>query len=63
MKTNRSTVAFAGMLLMTSLGTIYSWSLYTQPLICSFGWSTSTTTCAFSIAIFLLGLGAGRCCS
>ena len=58
MKTNRWVVAFAGMLLMVSLGTIYSWSLYTQPLICSFGWSTSTTTCAFSIAIFCLGLGA-----
>ena len=58
MKTNRWVVAFAGMLLMVSLGTIYSWSLYTQPLICSFGWSTSTTTCAFSIAIFFLGLGA-----
>jgi MFS family permease len=58
MKQNRWTVAFAGMLLMMSLGTIYSWSLYTQPLICSFGWSTSTTTCAFSLAIFFLGLGA-----
>jgi MFS transporter, OFA family, oxalate/formate antiporter len=58
MKTNRWIIAFAGMLLMMSLGTIYSWSLYTQPLICAFGWSTSTTTCAFSIAIFFLGLGA-----
>jgi MFS transporter, OFA family, oxalate/formate antiporter len=57
-KKNRWTVAFAGMLLMMSLGTIYSWSLYTQPLICAFGWSTSTTTCAFSLAIFFLGLGA-----
>jgi OFA family oxalate/formate antiporter-like MFS transporter len=58
LKKDRWTVAFAGMLLMMSLGTIYSWSLYTQPLISSFGWSTSTTTCAFSLAIFFLGLGA-----
>ncbi|HEX4597652.1 MAG TPA: OFA family MFS transporter [Burkholderiaceae bacterium] len=58
MKKDRWTVALAGMLLMMSLGTIYSWSLYTQPLICCFGWSTSTTTCAFSLAIFFLGIGA-----
>jgi hypothetical protein len=31
-------VAFAGMLLMMSLGTIYSWSLYTQPLIGAVLW-------------------------
>ena len=58
MMKNRWTVALAGMLLMMSLGTIYSWSLYTQPLISSFGWSTTTTTWAFSLAIFFLGLGA-----
>ena len=58
MTKNRWIVALAGMLLMMSLGTIYSWSLYTQPLIASFGWSTMTTTCAFSVAIFFLGLGA-----
>ena len=51
-------VALAGMLLMMSLGAIYSWSLYTQPLVYSFGWSTMTTTWAFSLAIFFLGLGA-----
>jgi len=55
---NRWTVALGGMLLMMCLGTIYSWSLFTQPLIASFGWSTTTTTFAFSLAIFCLGLGA-----
>ena len=55
---NRWTVALGGMLLMICLGTIYSWSLFTQPLIACFGWSTTTTTFAFSLAIFCLGLGA-----
>ncbi|MEO5883080.1 MAG: OFA family MFS transporter [Caldimonas sp.] len=58
MMTNRWIIALAGMLLMMSLGAIYSWSLYTQPLIYSFGWSMMTTTCAFSLAIFFLGIGA-----
>ena len=58
MMKNRWVVALAGMLLMMSLGAIYSWSLYTQPLIYSFGWSMMTTTWAFSLAIFFLGLGA-----
>ena len=47
MMKHRWVVALAGMLLMMSLGAIYSWSLYTQPLICSFGWSMMTTTWAF----------------
>jgi hypothetical protein len=37
---------------------VYSWSLFTQPLIASFGWSNSTTTWAFALAIFFLGVGA-----
>ena len=55
---SRWLVALAGLLLMTFLGSIYSWSLFTQPLIASFGWSNMTTTGAFALAIFFLGLGA-----
>lgn len=51
-------VAAAGLLLMTVLGSIYSWSLFTQPLIASFGWSNTAVTGAFALAIFFLGLGA-----
>ena len=51
-------VALAGTITMICLGTVYSWSLFTQPLIASFGWSNSTTTFAFSLAIFFLGVGA-----
>ena len=44
-----------GILVMICLGTVYSWSVFTQPLIASFGWSNTTTTWAFSAAIFFLG--------
>jgi MFS transporter, OFA family, oxalate/formate antiporter len=54
----RWVVGIAGMVVMMSLGTIYSWSLFTQPLIASFGWSNTETTWAFALAIFFLGLGA-----
>ena len=50
--------AIAAMLMMTTLGSIYSWSLFTQPLSAGFGWSNTTTTWAFALAIFFLGLGA-----
>jgi MFS family permease len=43
---------------MICLGTVYSWSLFTQPLIAAFGWSNTTTTWAFALAIFFLGVGA-----
>jgi MFS family permease len=51
-------IAAAGTGLMAVLGTVYSWSLYTQPLAAAFGWSASTTTWAFAAAIFFLGVGA-----
>ncbi len=43
---------------MACLGTVYSWSLFTQPLVAAFGWSTTGATLAFSFAIFFLGVGA-----
>jgi len=51
-------VAAAGTGLMAVLGSVYSWSLYAQPLAAAFGWSASTTTWAFALAIFFLGVGA-----
>ena len=58
MARNRWLVAVAGMVTMICLGTVYSWSIYTQPLIASFGWSNTTTTFTFALAIFTLGVGA-----
>jgi MFS family permease len=58
MKTNRWAIALAGTVAMICLGTVYSWSLFTQPLIAAFGWSNTTTTWTFALAIFFLGVGA-----
>jgi OFA family oxalate/formate antiporter-like MFS transporter len=55
---NRWAIAVAGTVAMICLGTVYSWSLFTQPLIAAFGWSNTTTTWAFALAIFFLGVGA-----
>ena len=55
---NRWLIAAAGTLVMICLGTVYSWSSFTQPLIASFNWSNQTTTWAFAVAIFCVGWGA-----
>src|SRR4051812_12663454 len=58
MTRNRWMIALAGTVAMACLGTAYSWSIFTQPLIARFGWSNTTTTWTFAIAIFFLGVGA-----
>ncbi len=58
MTNNRWIIALAGTIVMICLGTVYSWSLFTQPLIAAFHWSNTTTTWTFAIAIFFLGVGA-----
>src|SRR5512141_1970128 len=58
MTNNRWAIALAGTMTMICLGTVYSWSVFTQPLIASFGWSNTTTTWTFAAAIFFLGVGA-----
>jgi MFS family permease len=55
---NRWIVALAGTVVMICLGTVYSWSTFTQPLIASFGWSNTTTTWTFSLTILFLGIGS-----
>jgi MFS family permease len=55
---NRWTIASAGVAVMICLGTVYSWSLFTRPLIASFGWSNQDATLPFELAIFFLGVGA-----
>ncbi len=51
-------IAIAGIIVMICLGTVYSWSLFTNPLIAGFGWSTQDATLPFEAAIFFLGVGA-----
>src|SRR5258707_4643630 len=55
---NRWTIALSGAMFMMTLGTIYSWSLFAQPLLACFGWSSTTVTWTFALAIFSLGTGA-----
>ena len=55
---NRWTIAVGGAMFMMTLGTIYSWSLFAQPLLACFGWSSTTVTWTFALAIFSLGTGA-----
>jgi MFS family permease len=55
---NRWLIALAGTIVMICLGTVYSWSSFTQPLLAAFNWSNTVTTWTFAIAIFMVGLGA-----
>jgi MFS family permease len=55
---NRWTIALAGTIVMICLGTVYSWSIFTRPLVAGFHWSNAVTTWAFALAIFFLGVGA-----
>jgi len=55
---SRWLVALGGVALMACLGTVYAWSVYTQPLQAAFAWTSTQATAPFSIAIFFLGVGA-----
>jgi len=55
---NRWAIAAAGTLVMVCLGTIYSWSIFTRPLIAAYHWTNTETTWIFAIAIFFIGVGA-----
>lgn len=55
---NRWAIALAGIVVMLCLGTVYSWSIFTNSLIAGFGWSSQTATTPFEVAIFFLGIGA-----
>ena len=50
----RWTVAIAGAVVMLTTGTVYSWAIFTQPLLVAFHWDVTVTTTAFSIANFAL---------
>lgn len=54
----RWTVAIAGTVLQTCLGSVYAWSYFQRPLMAAYGWSNSLTAWAFSAAICSLGIAA-----
>ncbi len=51
---NRWTIAIAAAVLMLTIGTIYSWGIFTQPLLVAFRWDLTVTTWAYAIANFSL---------
>jgi OFA family oxalate/formate antiporter-like MFS transporter len=51
---NRWVIAIAGTVVMVTIGCLYSWGLFTQPLLVAFGWDLRTTTWAYAIANFSL---------
>jgi MFS transporter, OFA family, oxalate/formate antiporter len=44
--------------LMVCVGTAYSWSLFTRPLMAYFGWSSLQVGFAFAVMVFGIGIGA-----
>jgi len=58
MKTNRFTIAIAGVFLQLALGAVYAWSVFRVPLMKKCGWSISQVTLTFTISIFVLGIAA-----
>jgi MFS family permease len=51
---NRWVIAIAGAVVMVTIGCLYSWGLFTQPLLVAYGWDLRTTTWAYAIANFSL---------
>jgi MFS family permease len=49
---NRWVIAAAGVVVMMTTGTLYSWAIFTQPLLVAFHWDVTTTTWAYAIANF-----------
>ncbi len=55
---NRWLMALAAVATHLSIGSIYAYSAWSMPLENTFGWNSTQTALAFSIAIFTLGLAA-----
>jgi OFA family oxalate/formate antiporter-like MFS transporter len=55
---NRWLIALSAVAIHLSIGSIYAYSIYQIPLNETLGWSTSSVTLAFSIAVFVLGITA-----
>ncbi|KYG25989.1 OFA family MFS transporter [Alkalihalobacillus trypoxylicola] len=55
---NRWLIALSAVGIHISIGSVYAWSVYTNPLIETYGWELSAVSLTFSIAILFLGLSA-----
>ncbi|MCA0989767.1 L-lactate MFS transporter [Guptibacillus hwajinpoensis] len=55
---NRWLIATSAVGIHISIGSVYAWSNFTDPLINEFGWSAKQVQFTFSLAILFLGLSA-----
>ena len=55
---NRWTIAIAGIIMQSCLGTVYAWSVFVGPLQYSHGWDVADITLAFTIVIVVLAFAA-----
>lgn len=55
---NRWLIAASAVGIHISIGSVYAWSNFTNPLINEFGWSAKQVQFTFSLAILFLGLAA-----
>lgn len=55
---NRWLIALSAVAIHLSIGSVYAYSVYQNPLRDSLGWEISDVTLAFTIAIFVLGFSA-----
>ncbi|MFB4164055.1 OFA family MFS transporter [Alteribacillus sp. JSM 102045] len=55
---NRWLIALAAVGIHISIGSVYAWSVFTNPLIEEFGWDIGLVSFTFSLAILFLGLSA-----
>jgi OFA family oxalate/formate antiporter-like MFS transporter len=51
---SRWLIGVAAAVLMLTIGTVYSWGIFTQPLLVAFQWDLTVTTWAYAIANFSL---------
>ena len=55
---NRWLIATSAVGIHLSIGSVYAWSVFTNPLHQTFQWSLTEISLTFSIAILFLGLSA-----
>lgn len=55
---NRWLIALSAIMIHLSIGSVYAYSVYQNPLNESVGWEISSVSLAFTTAIFFLGMSA-----
>ncbi|WAA11966.1 OFA family MFS transporter [Fervidibacillus halotolerans] len=58
LKKNRWLIALSAVAIHLSIGSVYAYSVFKNPLAEMFGWNSKEVTLSFTIAIFFLGMSA-----